>query len=55
MADEQKLPCTFTGFSISRKEKGDIVQDQHKDLMKLEKLHVEVKGIASRSMQMKLA
>lgn len=55
MADEQNLPCTLAGFSISRKGNEVSVQYQHEYLKKLEKLPLDATYIAFRSAQMKLA
>ena len=41
MAEEEEIPCTFTGFSLSRDSKGSIMLDQHSYLRKLEILHLD--------------
>ena len=38
MAEEQKMACSFTGFSLGFDKDGTIVRDQHEYLKKLEKL-----------------
>ena len=40
MAEDQKLPCSFTGFSLGKDKNGDVIQDQHKYLKKLDKLPI---------------
>ena len=36
MGESESLPCSFTGFSISRDKDGDILIDQHAYLRRLE-------------------
>ena len=55
MAEEQKLPCSFTGFSLARNKDGDIIQDQHEYLKKLERLPLTASFLQFRSMRMKSA
>lgn len=35
MTDNEKIPCTLTGFSLSRNNDGEVIQDQHEYLKKL--------------------
>ena len=55
MAEDQGLPCTFTGFSISRTVDNTIVQQQHEYLRRLEELPPDASFPHFRSMRMKLA
>ena len=55
MAEDQKLPCSFTGFSLGFEKGRTIVQDQHEYLKKLEKLPLTASFSQFRSMRMKLA
>ena len=42
MSEDQTLLCSFTGFSLSKNENGEVVQNQHEYLQKLEQLSLEV-------------
>ena len=55
MADDQDLPCVFTGFSLKRSQDGTFIQDQHEYLKRLEELPADCPFKAFRSMRMKLA
>ena len=52
MAEDQKLPCSFTGFSLARNKDGDIIQDQHEYLKKFERLPLTASFPQFRSMRM---
>ena len=52
MAEDKKLPCTFTGFSLSPDENGGFIQDQHQYLRKLELLPLDATFSEFRSMRM---
>ena len=55
MAENEKIPCTFTGFSLSHNRDGEVIQDQHEYLKKLETLSLGASFGQFRSMRMKLA
>lgn len=55
MAEDQSIPCVFTGFSILQGSNGEVVQDQHGYLKKLEELLVYESYTTIRSMLIKLA
>ena len=55
MAEDQGLPCMFTGFSISRTLNNTIVQQQHEYLWRLDELPPDASFSHFRSIQMKLA
>ena len=55
MAEDQGLPCTFTGFSISRTLNATMVQQQHEYIRRLEELPPDASFSHFRSMRMKLA
>ena len=55
MAEDKRLPCTFTGFSLHQDKKGNIIQDQHQYLRKLEQLPLDSTFSEFRSMRMCLA
>ena len=55
MAENQPLPCIFTGFSLSQATPGTIVQDQHEYLRKLKELPLDASFSHFTSMRMKLA
>ena len=38
MSEDQTLLCSFTGFSLLENENGEVVQDQHEYLQKMEQL-----------------
>lgn len=55
MAEDQSLPCVFTGFSLKRQTDGTIAQDQHDYLRRLEEIPSDCSFGMFRSMRMKLA
>lgn len=55
MGPDETLPCTFSGFHLSRDESGTLQQNQHFYLRKLEQLPLDAKFQDFRSMRMKLA
>lgn len=54
MADDEPLPCTFTGFVISRNDSGALIIDQREYLKKLEALPPNATFKQIRSMRQKL-
>lgn len=54
MAEDEHLPCTFTGFVISKTASGDYIIDQHDYLRKLESLASNGSYAQFRSMRQKL-
>ena len=36
MSQDETLPCPFTGFSLSRNDENEVIQDQHEYLNRLE-------------------
>ena len=55
MSEDDTIPCSFTGFALSRNDVGDILLDQHAYLGKLEELPLDSDFTAFRSMRMRLA
>ena len=55
MAEDQKLPCSFTGFFLGRGKDGDVIQNQHESLKKLEKLPLTANFSEFQCMRMRLA
>lgn len=55
MAEDENLPCVFTGFSLKRQETKAIAQNQHDYLRRLEKKSSDCSFCTFRSMRMKLA
>lgn len=55
MAEDELLPCNFTGFSLRRGTGRDILIDQHAYLKNLEEIPLDAKFSRFRSMRMKLA
>ncbi len=55
MGDEQKIPCTFSGFSLGRNKNRCLEDHQNFYLGKLEKLPLESPLTQFRSMNVRLA
>lgn len=55
MDADEELPCTFSGFSLSRQETGCLEQNQHFYLQNLESLSLKSSFSQFHSMRMRLA
>ena len=55
VAKDKGLPCTFTGFFLSKTRSGTFVLEQHQYLRKLEHLPLDATFSDFRSMRMRLA
>ena len=55
MAEDKEIPCTFTGFRLSIDKDGNILQDQHQYIKKLEEIPLDATFSDLRSMRMCLA
>lgn len=55
MAEDEPLPCNFTGFSLGRDKNGDVLIEQNIYLRKLEVLQTDATFKQFRSMRMTLA
>ena len=55
MDEAKRIPCSFTGFILSRDKNGNTIPDQHGYLPKLEQIPLDSAFKLFRSMRMKLA